>query len=74
MTECPICGRSSLGPSKFCRYHDAAHTELQEVFGQWQKAMGDISWNDYLESLLEADGTGVWVIEVIDYIKLEGNS
>jgi hypothetical protein len=47
---------------------------MKEVFVQWQKAMGEMNWNDYLESLLEADGTGAWVLEVIEHIRLESNS
>lgn len=72
--ECPVCGRGVHEASEFCRYHEAAHAKLHEMFDNWQKAMGEIGWGEYLEALLEADGTGTWVLEVIEHIRTEVGS
>ena len=70
MDECPICGRNQELDCEFCEYHEKAFANLREAFPKWQEAL-EITWLDYLEKVREADETGSWAYEVIDYIMSE---
>jgi hypothetical protein len=74
MVECPVCNRPSFESGEYCKYHEDAHVKLQEMFESWREAHGDIEWEKYLELVLEADGTGNWILEVINHIKIEDSS
>ncbi|NHI83370.1 MAG: hypothetical protein EAX81_03610 [Candidatus Thorarchaeota archaeon] len=71
MTSCIICGRPIQEEHRFCRYHQNAYEELRKMFDRWEKAYGSMQWHDYLEGVLKAEGTGIWVAEVIEAIKKE---
>jgi hypothetical protein len=73
MSECPICGRRSLEGHSLCRYHEMARDNLNDAFEAWKHAEG-VSWTEYLNELLNADATGSWVREVIEYIRSQGDS
>ncbi|MFX0106945.1 MAG: hypothetical protein ACFE7R_01545 [Candidatus Hodarchaeota archaeon] len=68
MIDCPICGRSADGSSKLCKYHLEAKVRLEMGMQQWTKAAG-ITWNEYLDQVYEREELGVWVREVIDYLR-----
>ncbi len=44
------------------------------MFESWRNAYGEIDWENYLGLVFEADGTGTWVLEVIEFIKTRGGS
>ena len=74
MTECPVCNRPSHEEEEFCKYHADAHTRLHEMLESWSEAHGEIDWNAYLDLVSKANGTGTWILEVIDYIKTKDSS
>ncbi len=67
--HCSVCGR----PTKsffFCEYHETALHNLRNAFVTWQGALS-IDWATFLEIVQEADETGDWVLEVIEFIRSE---
>ncbi len=74
MTECPVCNRPSYDAEGFCKYHTDARVKLREMFESWRNAYGEIDWENYLGLVFEADATGTWVLEVIEFIKTRGGS
>ncbi|TFG33882.1 hypothetical protein EU527_06135 [Candidatus Thorarchaeota archaeon] len=69
MIECLICGRN-LSSTKFCEYHETAYLNLKSAFNDWKSKAG-ITWAEYLDKVIHLEGTGQWIIEVIEYIKTE---
>lgn len=68
MSDCPICGRPVLDEGSFCEYHRVALEKLKDGFNEWKKAL-DLDWEQYLMHVYEVKGLGVWIQEMIDYIK-----
>ncbi len=68
MKRCPICNRSVVFESEFCAYHHAARKNLEEGFERWRTAL-NLAWEDYLDRVLELDETGIWVKEVIEFLR-----
>ena len=56
--RCELCDRFSVPSGKYCILHETAITRVKESFGDWQKALGDISWERYLERILGLRETG----------------
>jgi hypothetical protein len=40
---------------------------LRAAFGGWKTATG-LGWTEYLERLVQIEGTGRWVVDVIEYV------
>ncbi|MHA2600770.1 MAG: hypothetical protein AM324_001390 [Candidatus Thorarchaeota archaeon SMTZ1-83] len=72
MSDCPICGRPSGHNGELCQYHQLAIDNLHEGEETWRSALG-IDWDSYLDHLYALDELGLWVREVIEYIR-SGNS
>jgi hypothetical protein len=72
MSDCPICGRPSDHSGELCEYHQLAMDNLHEGEEVWNLAL-DIEWDSYLDHLYALDELGLWVREVIEYIR-SGNS
>ena len=68
LKECVICGRHVHQEKDLCSYHQQALDNLKDTFEKWKKAL-DIEWMDYLNRLSQLEELGLWVREVIDYIK-----
>lgn len=51
----------------FCEKHKKAYEKLVETYKEWRKAMG-VSWKEYLNLVARNQGTGLWVIEVAEYL------
>ncbi len=66
MTECEICGRTSIGEN-LCEYHMRALENVRLTFSIWKKTTG-IEWKEYLSRVMTLDGCGTWVKEIIEYI------
>ncbi|TFG07586.1 hypothetical protein EU522_00590 [Candidatus Thorarchaeota archaeon] len=71
MTSCIICGRPAQERNRFCKYHQSAFEALTKTYEEWNKAFGGIEWYEYLKEVLEAEGTGLWVNEVVEIIRKE---
>lgn len=65
MQNCKICGKKSI--SEFCSYHELAYQNLQKKFEDWKKAIGDISWEEYLKRIIDLPHAGEWVKELAKY-------
>lgn len=61
---CPICTRAIEPDAKFCKYHKKAYESIRENYEYWRKAYDELSWEKYLEKLIENPENGVWVKEV----------
>lgn len=72
MTKCSICGRD-VAKDELCRYHIDALKNLREVFERWNTASG-VSWEEYLETLVQIEETGRWVKDVVEYVNQQGVS
>ena len=72
MSECPICGRNLRG-ERFCEYHEMAFANIQSAFERWKSSAG-VTWDEYLDQVLQLENTGRWIIEVIEYIRTQDDS
>jgi len=68
MERCKICNRVKEFED-FCKYHSLAYKNLLASYERWKEAYGDLSWSDYLKKLMENENTGIWVKEVINFLK-----
>ncbi|MGM0685693.1 MAG: hypothetical protein ACQET3_01850 [Promethearchaeati archaeon] len=53
--------------SNLCEYHQIAKENLERVYNSWKQGL-DISYDSYLQKVLEIDLTGRWVKDVADAI------
>ncbi len=67
MTGCIICGRDFSEEGNLCKYHQIAKENLERVYNSWKQGR-DISYDSYLQKVLEIDLTGRWVKDVADAI------
>jgi DNA topoisomerase-1 len=63
VTKCGICGRDAK-EDELCRYHFEALNNLRAAYEGWNTASG-VSWEQYLERLVQIEETGRWVKDVI---------
>lgn len=68
--KCFACARKA-STSKYCSYHAQAFNNLKEQYTTWVHAYDTISWNDFLNKLLQLNETGSWVKDVI-IVELKG--
>ncbi|NHJ12279.1 MAG: hypothetical protein EAX95_01315 [Candidatus Thorarchaeota archaeon] len=71
MTSCEVCGRPVMETDRFCAYHQEAFEALSKTYEEWDRAYGGMEWYEYLSQVVEAEGTGRWVIEVAEILKEE---
>ena len=66
---CPICKTKKKATSeKYCNNHNLAKIELQSAYESWLKAYGVLSWDDFLQRLLNlADIVGTLIKDVAEY-------
>jgi hypothetical protein len=57
--------KKSLDKKKYCFYHNQALNNIKEHYTKWVYAYGTISWDDFLNRLLNMNETGSWIKEVI---------
>lgn len=60
---CELCYREKVS-EEYCNYHDMAYQNVQNSYADWQQAYEDLSFEEYLQKLIENAATGVWVREV----------
>jgi hypothetical protein len=53
-----------------CQYHASALRNLREAYAKWTEAL-EISWEKYLEQVYDLDDAGIWVKEIIEYLRTE---
>ena len=58
LLRCELCERFSVSGGMYCILHETAKMNVKESFKEWQKAYGNISWERYLERILELVETG----------------
>ena len=63
--NCCACSRKVLATKKYCIYHSQALDDIKGHYTKWVYAYGIISWNDFLNRLLDMNETGSWIKEVI---------
>ncbi len=60
---CLICSRATSG--KYCEYHCKSFDKLVSGYESWKRALGEISWENYLRKLLELQETGSSIRDII---------
>jgi hypothetical protein len=65
--SCELCRRENKKGERLCRYHSEAKAELMSNYAKWNEAYSGISWEEYLNRVKTAEGTGRWVKEVITH-------
>lgn len=63
---CRLCGRKVRSEEGYCSYHRGAHVALRAGFSRWRDAYGRLTYEQYLERLLERPETGIWVREIAE--------
>jgi hypothetical protein len=53
-----VCTRDTATNKLYCVLHDAASNNLINGFERWKTAIGNISWERYLETILKLKETG----------------
>jgi hypothetical protein len=61
---CLICSRATA--DKYCEYHYKSFDKLISNYTSWKRALGDISWVDYLTKLLDLQETGSSIKDIIE--------
>ena len=56
--RCVLCNGVSISNNGYCILHEAALSTVKKGFPDWQKALGDISWERYLERIIGLKETG----------------
>jgi hypothetical protein len=62
MARCSLCHREGFEEG-YCGYHRDAHVNLTTVYEVWEKSV-KLSWNRFLEEVIQAKETGEWVRDV----------
>jgi hypothetical protein len=63
--DCCACSRKVSTTKRYCSYHSQALDHIKEHYMKWVHAYGLVSWNDFLNRLLNMNETGSWIKEVI---------
>jgi len=69
--KCELCERLSASSGKYCIFHETARIHVTECFQDWQKALGKISWERYLERILGLRETGDSAKEIARHLLAE---
>lgn len=69
VSKCPIChSKKEILTEKYCKIHTKAKAKLKQGYEAWLKAYGILSWNDYLQKLLDKNlATGKLIKDIIEY-------
>jgi len=62
MARCSLCHREGF-EGGYCGYHRGAHANLVAAYEVWRKST-ELSWNGFLEEVIQAKETGEWAREV----------
>ena len=60
---CFVCNRQAL-KARYCVHHERAYSEVSNAYEKWQKAFENLTWERYLERILELKETGEWAKQV----------
>ena len=61
--RCAVCERVAK-ETDYCSYHEKAFSRLKIAFKKWKEAYANMSWERYLERILELEETGDWARQV----------
>jgi hypothetical protein len=70
--QCPVCGTAIQPPSKFCAFHEAARSNLENAYPAWKKSYDDLTRAEYFDRLEKKEETGRAVKSVIQYLREKG--
>jgi hypothetical protein len=60
---CSICFQATSG--KYCAYHYRSFDKLVSGYESWKRALGEISWRNYLRKVIELQETGSSIRDII---------
>lgn len=66
--KCKLCINEIEENEEFCEMHKLAYLNIIKAYGEWKKAYGEISFNEFLNKIIEAKESGESVKEVALYI------
>ncbi len=62
--KCEVCRREAEADSSLCAFHKRAGESLRSEYKSWSEAYGELTWEEYLDRIIENGETGEWVVEV----------
>ena len=65
MKRCAICHRNAT--NEYCGLHETAYKNIVQTYEKW-KCSKAMSWKDYLKNVKNNPNSGLWVIEVCEYL------
>ena len=67
--QCPICKKDIENlQEKYCKNHSKAKKELKKGYEAWLKAYSSLSWDDYLQKILNLESlVGDFVREIAQH-------
>jgi DNA topoisomerase-1 len=65
--KCILCEREEYRDG-LCKYHYEALKRIREAYSEW-KRREEITWSEYLRTLLKLRSTGRWVREVLEAVE-----
>lgn len=65
MTQCAICYRKAS--KEYCSLHEIACKNIVQVYEKWRSSKA-LTWKDYLRSVKNNSNSGLWVVEVCEYL------
>ncbi len=58
LEKCEICARAVISNRAYCLMHEAARRRVTDSYHDWERAYPQISWERYLERIIELKETG----------------
>lgn len=68
LQKCALCDRLSDKNGVYCFLHGESLSQIREKFMRWQEAFGEMSWERYLERIIELKETGDQAKEVARHL------
>ncbi len=62
--KCEVCRRETEVDSSLCAFHKRAGEALRSGYRLWREAYGELSWEEYLDGIIENGETGEWAVDV----------
>jgi hypothetical protein len=63
--KCQLCGRRSS--EEYCVYHAEAYQNILKGYPVWSRALS-VSWFEYLAQIRDNKETGIWALEVAEFL------
>jgi len=62
--NCRLCRRTKIVDKYYCVYHYRAFSQIEARYPDWRHAFENMSWERYLETIIQLNETGDFAKEV----------